>query len=56
MLSLQVEDIKTIEVELDEGYNLNSAEVKGIVQQAKDELQDMKIVVQKEVDERTKIF
>ena len=56
MLSLQVEDIKAIEVELDDDNYANSAEIKGIFQQAKDDLQDMKIVVQKEVDDRTKIF
>ena len=45
MLSLQVEDIKTIEVELDDGKYANSTEGKEIEKQARDDLQDMKIVV-----------
>ena len=55
MLSLQVQHIKEIELEFDDDNYANSAEVKVIVQQAKDELEDMEEVAQKEIDELTKI-
>ena len=51
MLSLQVEDIREIKVEVDDHNFANSAEVRAVGAEAKDQFKEIKLTVEGETKE-----